>query len=854
MYMKTSRVYKIAMHYRHTVFLFAVLLISLSSAQFAYAQVTNLLDNPSAEKAAGNHPQKWSIDTWGSTKAAFTYGNGGAQDGSRYLTTHVTKQGSGDAKWYPKHVSATPGQTYTFSDWYKSDVQSYVEIEYTTNGGYKYQAIGTLAPSAGWKEFKNSFTAPARVKKMTVLHYIRAAGTLSTDSYSLSVGSSTGTGGGDGSGSGDGTGSGGTPTTTPAVTFTISNSQFVSSQQIGVNIPNQPLGGFDTQMPGEAIVVPQMNFWLSTSSAPAGLLTNITLLNENGVVLAGPVDASFDASSGKQRVHFSDTVTLPAGSHTYILKGMLPANYTTGAAITASVNPALDWGASHTFNTNAAVSLPTTTVIMNTMTAKTSSLSISMSPFPAAQSITGGIFGFAFANVQLDATQSGEDLRMNSLRLTANGNVEDLFACQLWDGSTALSTGSNVLGVISTTTANLISFNNSLAIQKGTVKTLVLRCNVSPSAANGHTYAFGVDSAYAYSATGVDSATTFTPSVTTGTGATMTVAQPTLSLTVAPSSPAYQVVAAGATGVTVGVLQFRANFDTMTLTKIGLSIASGSSSSFNQLSIYDGATQVGTAVFPAGSTSATSTFTLPVTLPHDTDKMLTIKADISDIGIGKAGTEGALLIINPLNAEANSTIGLIKTGASGSTSGVRILNSMPIVTQGALPATGVSDGRLLRFSVTANSAGGIGLGKFAFALATSSLNLSDVRLFAYTDPAYSNPISGQGAGGQIGNSVATPSTSFSMSPTTNPVEVPAGVTYYFELHGTVANDAAGSGTSATLLGDTSFDGMKTFDSTNGNFIWSPNATTTSTFLTNDWTNGYALPVLPGVGITTVRGE
>lgn len=173
-------------------------LILLSAALLpshqASAQAVNLVLNPSLETASGANPASWVTDLWGTTKATFTYPTGGANTGTRYAKTQITTAGTGDAKWTPLHMNVTPGALYTFSDYYQSTVASKVEIEYLmTNGTYSYVDLAAAPISAAWKQYQTSFTVPAGVKSMTVMHLIEAVGTLSVDDFSLTTGSGGGT-------------------------------------------------------------------------------------------------------------------------------------------------------------------------------------------------------------------------------------------------------------------------------------------------------------------------------------------------------------------------------------------------------------------------------------------------------------------------------------------------------------------------------------------------------------------------------------------------------------------------------------------------------------------------------------
>ncbi len=203
-------------------------------------------------------------------------------------------------------------------------------------------------------------------------------------------------------------------------------------------------------------------------------------------------------------------------------------------------------------------------------------------------------------------------------------------------------------------------------------------------------------------------------------------------------------------------------------------------------------------------------------------------------------------------------------GSASTVSGVRAYNTFPTVAQGSLGSTGMGDGRLIRFSVTADSHDNVGIGQFTFKVSTTSPGLvQSVQLFGFTGSDYSSgPItSGAANGGQIGNTLAAipNNAAFTITPNTSPVEVPMGQTYYFELRGAVT-----AGTNAnvltTLLGDTNttpVTGTDTFATAAAasSFVWSPNATgTAATTSGNDWTNSFGVAGLPSGGIFQSRSQ
>ena len=648
-------------------------------------------------------------------------------------------------------------------------------------------------------------------------------------------------------------------TVNPGSATSISKATEVAAQNIAVNVPNQPIGGFVTDFKGEAVSVQTLRFDVSTTST-LGPITNATIVDENGAVVAGPIDEN-QTTSGK--LVFTDTVTFSTGRHVYKILGKVASGAANGTTIQLTTNPSTDW--SSITGQTSGNSIPLTgqgSFSMNTMTVQTAALTVSLSAQPAAQNIVAGGAGILFANVQLDASQSGENVRVSALPIRFS-NVTGLSNCQLFDGSTALNTGSNVPSslVLVGSGTNNFQLDNSLVITKGSIKTLGLKCNTTSSATGAYTMSLsGSDT---ITATGITSGTSVTVVNSANSGATMTVGSSSVTASIDSSSPSYMLAAGGTSGVVAGVINLHANNEAVTLNKIGLTLSGGATSAaLNSVSIWDGATQVGTAVFTGGNTVATSTLSTAVTLPKDTDKQLTIKADLADIGSGQAGTDGALVKLDPNSIEGTGQASgnTLKAGATAGVAGIRVYNTFPTVALDTLGSTGVADGRLMRFKVTANAADKVGLGKFSFSVATTSATVTNVQLFAFTDTSYSNAVSGQGSSGQIGSTQATipTGTTFTIAPDLNAVQVAAGTTVYFELRASVSGVTTGSSVVTTLKGDTSgtpTTGTAQFANVSGNFVWSPNATTTAATSTgNDWTNGYGVAGLPSGGLFQTRSN
>jgi hypothetical protein len=282
----------------------------------------------------------------------------------------------------------------------------------------------------------------------------------------------------------------------------------------------------------------------------------------------------------------------------------------------------------------------------------------------------------------------------------------------------------------------------------------------------------------------------------------------------------------------------------------------------SEVYLYNGSTLIGTASFNGTSNMATSTLTNVLNLPVNVDTLITVKADLSMIGTGQAGTEGDLVKVDPLNFEGTgaSSGQSIKGTATPGVSGVRMFKSFPTVALGTLAGNGISDGHLIRFQVTADSHGNVGIAQFKFTGAVSSgTTVTNVSLYGYTDAGYSTAISGVGTSGLVNTApVANGVGTFAVTPTASSigaVEVPAGTTYYFELRGTVSGSGTNYNVATTFLGDSTVTGSMAAATTvegTSNLVWSPNALTTSATSTLDWTNSTGVVGLPSSGLVQNR--
>ena len=672
----------------------------------------------------------------------------------------------------------------------------------------------------------------------------------------------------------------------------------VEAANVAVNLADQVLGGFEMDVKGEEISVSQtiFHFLITNTSGQVADITNISLYDANGNVVAGPADGSGAAIYGT--VTFSDTITYPVGKGIYTLKGKLGTDFANNQTVTASTTPGSDWTTITGLTTgNSITPTPSSAVTGNAMTVKAAALTVSVSAAPVAQNVVAGISGYTFANYIFDGTQSGEDVKLTNIPLSYNtlNTATDLTNCALWDGSTALNTSGNIINPSTAGSSTTFTFDDAgFTVPKGTSKSVALKCDISGNAGSGSIYQWGISGAVHQlaattytAATGLTSGQTVVEVFTTSAGQQMTIASGSLAVSLDASSPSY-TMAAGGTLATLSVLRFEATNEDIKLSRVALQFTNGASNTPIDVSgavvtLWDGVTQIGEAVF-ATNDYATSTITGTVVIPKDGYKRITVKGDISLIGTGKPGTQGHLIMVDwdgngdtgtqGIGQSAGSTV--TASGSDTAVSGVRTFRSVPTFAKLSIPDTIMYSGDrvLYRFSVTADTAGDVGIGKFTARLATSSATagtkVDDINMYAYADSGFGTVVSGLGTSGELLATAIDADIYWASAATdlnfwaetgagaSTTIQIPAGATRWFEVRGTVTTAGSAYSVSTQIQGDSAYQSLATtFMNTglnaevdaNDDFIWSPNATTTSLTTHVDWTNGYGVSGLSGSNMT-----
>ncbi|OGY44767.1 MAG: hypothetical protein A2731_00160 [Candidatus Buchananbacteria bacterium RIFCSPHIGHO2_01_FULL_39_8] len=540
------------------------------------------------------------------------------------------------------------------------------------------------------------------------------------------------------------------------------------------------LGKFELEAKGEAIEITTfpVQFVINTSSNSTvgnvthADLTNVSIYDEAGKIVAGPTDSAhntwIDAATLRVGATSTDTVTVPIGVHYYTIKGDVGADFEADDQIYAYVAPNAMVAKGE--NTGLAVTpTPAAEQQSATMTVKSAALAVSLTGTPGASTVVAGTQNYTFANLSLDAANSGEDVKITTVKVAihsdSSANPAETSGWSLYYDSTKLAvTNDPDSDASSKTTDNqeatsTFTLSTPLIITKGTSKTLTVKANISNSATNGAIAAGIPDATGANHVTAKGNASgataTITISKTDGTNQTIT-GTGNLTITQDSSTPDAGFIPANSTGVTVAVLKAIGRYEDINVEKIYITAAQvNSDGGFDQidnLHLYNGSTLV-KSVTPTSTDAANATAffdmtNTPLVIGKDKTVTLTIKADtpvlnyeLNGDGANKPSSyQGFQLKINAVGditakgaQSGDELVAASKTVTSANGNNMYLTRSVPTFTLseagGTFPAsTATKD--LHSFTVSADSAGDIGLYSVSYEVSTSSATATDIYLYS----------------------------------------------------------------------------------------------------------------------------
>jgi len=655
----------------------------------------------------------------------------------------------------------------------------------------------------------------------------------------------------------------------------------------------------------------------TTHNASTTDVTNLTIYEPDGTGVAGPADPVHDFTAGATSygaATTTDTIIIPVGETIYTVKGDLNADFTANDRLQIQVLPSQV--TTRGMITDLAITpTPGADISSTNLTVKAAALSASVSSDPAAQTVVAGTQNFTFAKYVFDATNSGSDIKVTAVKPcihTANSAYPDMISnIELFEGDTKISvdtestaypsgsTGTTANGV-ATTTLNLTP--GVLVLSAGTTKVITAKADIGTGLTSGDLSIGLVDGGI--TATD-DEGSTVTPTITNGDGQTMSLASGgTLNLS-ALTDPASGLVVAGSSGVAVGKLTLQAKHEDININHIGITLAApdgGVNATENDqvasVALYEDGVAEAIGSIEVTAANATITPLTTLTIPIGTTKNYTLKATfaaLSDISPAQsgAGLKFQITSLDATGASAGSSA-ITVAGLDATFNTFSIFKSLPTVTMlsfsGGDVITGNSVVSLMKFKVSANSAGPIGLYMFSFGITTTTVNLCNTAanikdttgyyLYMSDSEGSLGDIVSRGSGdanssgrtkkdmnayvvGDPGNQ-AYLETWFDVNDdfaasTTEQIIINSGDTKYFTLRGTIKTGHDGTADNESIStvfgGDGHWYGnaVAGADSVNGKFIWSDlNADLYSTSTATNtamYVNGYRVSGVPTTSST-----
>jgi len=585
------------------------------------------------------------------------------------------------------------------------------------------------------------------------------------------------------------TGNGSTPeydaanTTIGDGSLTI-QSATVSPTNIAEDQTQVTIGKLKFIVKGEAINITSVG-WRNTltvglagSGATTTDITNLTVYDENGDAVAGPIDPTTNDNPstglvGVMTATTTDTITVPIGTTVYTVKADLSEDFATNDTLQASISPGSITCKGDTTG-NTVTPTPAGIVSSTSLTIKAGALVTSVSSDPAAQNVVVGSEDFTFSKFILDATDSGKDMVITQMQIstdTAGTAYPDLVTnIQIYDGSTEVvpnnypgsiayeTAGTTATG--SATTTYLFDIGD-FVVSAGTSKTVVVKADIGSGptiAGDDDTLALGLH----VEALSVqdDQGNSVTPTGTSGDGQSHILKDAGEVIITAKTSPTNGLVIGGSTDV-VGKFTLKAKYEDLTVDKIefnygdaGGSGIAGDKDDLVSLTLYqDGVAEaLGTASVEAANTTITPVTTL--TIPKDQEVDFTLYATWAAIDDTTSAEAGSGVKFNLANIEVTSPQSggtVTRTGHGAQFKSFSVYKSIPTVTHldNTSTITGYQATNVAKVQITADAAGPIGLYKMTFEVATTTVFLDNNGYYIYESDSAST------LGNLIGQSSAT---------------------------------------------------------------------------------------------------
>jgi len=145
----------------------------------------NLVANGSFESASGDELPGWYHRDWGDNHPEYSVVAG--YDSAYAARVDLSKYSYGDAKWAFENIETNGVYDYTYTNVYRSDVETQLGVRYETPSGSYQRYLGTAPALSDWNSIENTFSLPADATSFTVFHFIYNDGWLELDNVSVTA-------------------------------------------------------------------------------------------------------------------------------------------------------------------------------------------------------------------------------------------------------------------------------------------------------------------------------------------------------------------------------------------------------------------------------------------------------------------------------------------------------------------------------------------------------------------------------------------------------------------------------------------------------------------------------------------
>lgn len=440
--------------------------------------------------------------------------------------------------------------------------------------------------------------------------------------------------------------------TISAGTFnSVSKSNAAPAANVATLTSDELLGAFTVDIKGEPVTVQTLVLTATLTNATGTDVDNVTLVNQNGAVLAGPVDGT---GTGQTSTLTFSSISFPTGVTTLFVKGYLASGFSNGDTVVINANPS-GWSDATGDITGDAVTIPGTTATGNTMTVQAAALTaITSASEPTTRSVVSGATNYVWATASLDAGNSGESVRVSAVTVTdlsATSTGTDLDNVEIWANLTGGSTNDSARGdrfetrvksaqqmTGSTGTNTLVmTLDDHITIAKNTATEIAVVANLASSATSG-THKVSIS---AVTAVGTNSGSTVSVSPS-GAGQVQTIASGgTLTTSVDGVSPVASIVLDNTSAEqTVGVFRLAAsNVEDLDVDSIKLT---SGNAAVQKYVFYNGSTKIGEKINSGSPELFLTDGTL--TVPANGNVLLTVKAVMNNVD-GTTVANGATVAV-----------------------------------------------------------------------------------------------------------------------------------------------------------------------------------------------------------------